>query len=269
MVDLDSSYNEKDFLAVEAWTFSETSMGLGAVIAGYLILVLKILPHYMKNRHPYALNRILALYNVFQVAFSLYAVFLYTRYIINHGIITTRCPKGDDLKAVITEIWPYFIAKHVDLLDTVFFVLRKKDNQVTFLHVFHHTLMVTWTWFHLMYHPSDHFVVVGLINSFVHVLMYAYYGLSSLGPEYAKYVWWKKHLTKVQLIQFVLVLSNLHYQQKLSPCRIPSAFHYFCLSSISSFFFLFMNFYLRSYIKNVKDIPNDVGNRESTPQKVE
>ncbi|XP_046960634.1 elongation of very long chain fatty acids protein 7-like [Vanessa cardui] len=251
--------DDNESLLVPTWSFGETSVGLALVIASYLVLVLKLLPYFMKNRSPYQLKQLLLLYNAFQVAFSAYAVFLYTRYILNHGVITTRCPKADDLKAVITEIWPYFIAKHIDLLDTVFFVLRKKDNQVTFLHVLHHTLMVTWTWFHLMYHPSDHFVVVGLINSFVHVLMYAYYGLSSLGPKYAKFVWWKKHLTKVQLIQFILVLLNLHYQQKLSPCPIPSIFHYFCLSSISSFFFLFMKFYFRSYgTRKEKNIVNTV-----------
>lgn len=71
--------------------------------------------------------------------------------------------------------------------------------------------MVSWTWLHLMYHPTDHFVVVGLLNSFVHVLMYAYYGISSLGPEYQKFVWWKKHLTKVQLVSFVhTILTHMH-----------------------------------------------------------
>lgn len=30
----------------------------------------------------------------------------------------------------------------MDLLDTVFFILRKKNNQVTFLHIYHHTMMV-------------------------------------------------------------------------------------------------------------------------------
>lgn len=109
---------------------------------------------------------------------------------------------------VIAEIYPYFIAKHLDLLDTVFFVLRKKGNQITFLHLYHHTAMVSWTWLHFMYHPTDHFVVVGLLNSFVHVLMYAYYGISSMGPEYAKYVWWKKHLTKVQLVSPLVLRIN-------------------------------------------------------------
>ncbi|XP_052738342.1 elongation of very long chain fatty acids protein 7-like [Bicyclus anynana] len=237
---------------VQTWTFEETSLGLAAVIISYLILVLKILPSFMKNRQPLHLKKTLLFYNIFQVFFSFYAVFLYTRYIMRHGLIITRCPKGEDLQVVITEIMPYFLAKHLDLLDTVFFVLRKKDNQVTFLHVFHHALMVTWAWFYRFYHPTDHFVVVGLINSFVHVLMYAYYGISSLGPDYAKYVWWKKHLTKVQLIQFILVEASLYFQQKLTPCPIPSLFHYFSVSSIASFFILFMNFYLKSYFSKSK-----------------
>lgn len=114
---------------------------------------------------------------------------------------------------VINEIYPYFIAKHLDLLDTVFFVLRKKDNQITFLHLYHHSAMVSWTWLHLMHHPTDHFVLVGLLNSFVHVLMYAYYGISALGPEYAKFVWWKKHLTKVQLVCIFKILPRYYYNR--------------------------------------------------------
>ncbi|KAJ2947129.1 hypothetical protein O0L34_g16481 [Tuta absoluta] len=233
--------------SVSTWTLTETLTALAGIIALYLVLVLKLLPSFMKNRPPYKLRQILSVYNAFQVAYSAYLVFIYTRYMFRFGVITTRCPRGQDLEGVISEILPYFIAKHLDLLDTVFFVLRKKDNQVSFLHLYHHTAMVSWTWLHYMYHPTDHFVVVGLLNSFVHVLMYAYYWIAAKGPEYQKYVWWKKHLTKVQLVQFILVISHLHYQQKLTSCKIPNFFHYFCMTSIISFFVLFLNFYFRSY----------------------
>ena len=37
-------------------------------------------------------------------------------------------------------------------------------------------------------------------NSFIHVLMYSHYFLSSLGVN----AWWKKYLTQLQLIQFVI-----------------------------------------------------------------
>ena len=38
-------------------------------------------------------------------------------------------------------VWIYYMAKIIELLDTVFFVLRKKYSQVSFLHLYHHTLM--------------------------------------------------------------------------------------------------------------------------------
>lgn len=37
--------------------------------------------------------------------------------------------------------WLYFVSKFADLLDTVFFILRKKKTHVTGLHVFHHFSM--------------------------------------------------------------------------------------------------------------------------------
>jgi hypothetical protein len=39
-----------------------------------------------------------------------------------------------------------------------------------------------------------------MINAGVHVIMYFYYGLSSAGPRFQKYLWWKKYLTAVQLV---------------------------------------------------------------------
>lgn len=39
-----------------------------------------------------------------------------------------------------------------------------------------------------------------MVNSSIHVLMYAYYGLAALGPSVAKYLWWKKYLTILQMV---------------------------------------------------------------------
>lgn len=40
-----------------------------------------------------------------------------------------------------------------------------------------------------------------MINSFVHVVMYLYYGLSALGPVAQPYLWWKKYMTAIQLVR--------------------------------------------------------------------
>ena len=39
-----------------------------------------------------------------------------------------------------------------------------------------------------------------LLNAFVHVVMYFYYGLSVLGPKYQKHLWWKRYVTVLQLV---------------------------------------------------------------------
>ncbi|XP_057413551.1 uncharacterized protein LOC102998571 [Balaenoptera acutorostrata] len=41
--------------------------------------------------------------------------------------------------------------------------------------------------------------LAGMLNSLVHVFMYLYYGLTSLGPRLRPYLWWKRHLTILQL----------------------------------------------------------------------
>ena len=48
----------------------------------------------------------------------------------------------------MSACWFCYFSKFVEFMDTVFFVLRKKNNQITFLHVYHHSSMalVLWMW---------------------------------------------------------------------------------------------------------------------------
>jgi hypothetical protein len=43
-------------------------------------------------------------------------------------------------------------------------------------------------------------VLLGFINSLVHVIMYFYYMVAAMGPKYQKYIWWKKYMTWIQLV---------------------------------------------------------------------
>ena len=65
--------------------------------------------------------------------------------VISHQIDSSRAEKkklfSTNLFQMARAVWIYYMAKIVELLDTVFFVLRKKYSQVTFLHLYHHTLM--------------------------------------------------------------------------------------------------------------------------------
>lgn len=57
-----------------------------------------------------------------------------------------------------------------------------------------------------------------MVNSSVHVVMYLYYGLSALGPVAQPYLWWKKHMTAIQLVRSLLGL-------KPNPLLLPTQPH--------------------------------------------
>uniref|UniRef100_T1IKI0 Elongation of very long chain fatty acids protein n=1 Tax=Strigamia maritima TaxID=126957 RepID=T1IKI0_STRMM len=83
----------------------------------------------------------------------------------------------------------------------------------------------------LTYHVSQTFGVqecrghltgYGVINSFIHVIMYTYYGIASLGPKWQKYLWWKKYFTTMQMVQFIIGLSHCSLIF-FYDCKIPKA----------------------------------------------
>lgn len=57
------------------------------------------------------------------------------------------------------------------------------------------------THFPSIFPPSPAAFFVGMLNSLVHVFMYLYYGLASLGPRLRPSLWWKRHLTILQLVR--------------------------------------------------------------------
>ena len=96
--------------------------------------------------------------------------------------------------------------------------------------------------------PGGHSSFFCLINSVVHFFMYSYYMMAAMGPEYQKYVWWKRHMTNMQMIQFVAIF--LHGTQLLiwNDCNYPEAFGYYIAAHAVLFFVLFAQFYIKEYL---------------------
>ncbi|XP_010792784.1 elongation of very long chain fatty acids protein 4-like [Notothenia coriiceps] len=87
---------------------------------------------------------------------------------------------------------------------------------------------------------------IGLLNTFVHVVMYSYYGLAAIGPHMQKYLWWKKYLTSLQLVQFVLFLLHSGYNL-FADCDFPDSMNALVFVYCVSLMILFLNFYYQSY----------------------
>ncbi|KAJ8277551.1 hypothetical protein GJAV_G00076520 [Gymnothorax javanicus] len=85
------------------------------------------------------------------------------------------------------------------------------------------------------------------LNSFIHVLMYSYYGLSTI-PSMHRYLWWKRYLTQAQLVQFVLTITHT-LSAVVAPCGFPIGCLLFQSSYMTTLVILFVNFYIQTYKK--------------------
>ncbi len=112
------------------------------IICALYPFVILIGKAYMKNREPFQINNILKVYNFVLVIASAWMVyeFLMGGWLYEYGISCQPVDRSNSPEATRMAVacWVYFISKFPELLDTVFFVMRKKNNQITFLHVFHH-----------------------------------------------------------------------------------------------------------------------------------
>ncbi|XP_065575611.1 very long chain fatty acid elongase 7-like isoform X2 [Artemia franciscana] len=237
---------------VKDWPFMSGWGSTVGIVAVYIVGITIVGPKLMRNRKPYELKEVLFMYNLFQVLFSAW-MFLkgfqygwWDKYSFRcEPLDTTNSYTGIGMASIC---WWYLVSKFTEFLDTVFFIMRKKFNQVSVLHVIHHAGMPLAVWWGVKFYPGGHLTFFGVFNTFVHVVMYTYYLLSSLGPQVQKYLWWKKHLTGLQLLQFIAVFIH-SAQTFFSDCDVPKLFPVIICSYAMMFIILFSNFYIKSYTK--------------------
>ncbi|KAF5298125.1 hypothetical protein FQA39_LY02549 [Lamprigera yunnana] len=250
------NYNEilesKKDPIVDTWLFMQSPVPVIAILLSYLYFVLKLGPQLMQKRQPINLSYVLVVYNAYQVGFSIWLCAQAFRVENAVQMIFKQCgtfaPNSKYTVALANGAWWYFFSKVVELLDTVFFVLRKKQSQVTFLHVYHHANTMFFSWVYLKFLPGEQGVVIGFLNSAVHVVMYFYYLIAALGPKYQKYLWWKKYMTWIQLTQFCIMLVYLISVIAMD-CKMPKALTFFFVGNVIIFLYLFADFYRKAYSK--------------------
>lgn len=226
----------------------------------YVWLVQYGLPKFMENRQPYELRNFMLFYNFAMVALSgyIFMEFALSGWFAGYSLGCQPVDYSNSPQAtrMARACWWFFFSKYIELLDTVIFVLRKKTNQVTFLHVFHHGIMPFSWWFGVKYVAGGLGTFHAFLNSWIHFMMYIYYGVAGLGPKYQKYLWWKKYMTSMQITQFVACI--VHSSQLLfTECNYPQLFVYWVLSYAVIFFFLFADFYRKAYQPKSKKSPSD------------
>lgn len=158
-------------------------------------------------------------------------------------------------------LWLFYISKALDFVDTFTIVLQKRWNQLSFLHVYHHSSIFLFYWLLLRRgYDGDIFLTITL-NGAIHAIMYTYYFVSM----HTKDIWWKKYLTQMQMVQFCTMIAQgclmLRSGDSAFPPRMTQAY----ILYIFSMLVLFMQFYLSSYAGKKDKKPD--GHRDSKKTK--
>ncbi|CAL7952348.1 unnamed protein product [Xylocopa violacea] len=254
VADLVHGYNDllenKSDPRVKHWVMMSSPLPTVAICLFYVYFSKSLGPKLMENRKPLTLRRVLIMYNLIQTLFSSWIFYEYLMSGWAKGY-SFRCQPVDYSYSpmalrMANTCWWYFISKFTEFFDTIFFILRKKNQQVTTLHVIHHGIMPFSVWMGLKFTPGGHSTFFALLNTFVHIIMYFYYMLAAMGPEYQKYIWWKKYLTTFQMVQFVLIMVH-QFQLFFIECDYPRSFMIYIGLHGVLFLGLFSDFYKAKY----------------------
>ncbi|KAK8793130.1 hypothetical protein WA538_002579 [Blastocystis sp. DL] len=222
-----------------------------SVIIGNLIyfLVILLLMRFMENRERFNPKPFMVFYNFVCVCLATYCFYGMVRYYFLQQPFL-YCSNLDfaseNAKTIAHFIYVFYIQKYWEFIDTFLFILRKSYRQVTFLHVYHHSSITVMTNLFLHVYPGGDNCLPVLLNSFVHMLMYTHYLCSVLGVK----CWWRSILTKLQLIQFVLITVINVADLVKGGCQEPEFMNWILIGYMATMIVLFSQFYVRRYLSS-------------------
>lgn len=205
---------------------------------------------YMATREPFNIKTWMFAYNLFQAIMNLIVLIGFFYEVHTTGMRIWRSGVDRSAKGLGLGFWLYthYHNKYLEFADTTFMILRRKFNQISFLHVYHHSLL-TWSWWAVTtLAPGGDAWFGAAYNSFIHVLMYSYYLCSTFGIRCP----WKKVLTQMQMIQFCACFTHAVYLFMLDEDVYPRELIALQAFVMVNMLVLFGNFYRKQYTKETE-----------------
>lgn len=217
----------------------------------YLLVSMKFGPWFMQGRKAWELKNSMRFYNIYSVVLNIYMVNWGLTIVKGFSSFFTCAALSRDPEnyAFVTDA--FLLTRLVDFLDTMFFILRKKWNQVTTLHVFHHFIVPTGVYFGAHYSMTPFMGLPLFINLFIHMIMYSYYFLATF-PSLTPYLWWKRYITAAQIAQFVFDVIYLMVGYILLPKYCGETPNTILIIPLMSVILIFIYQFTSFYIKNFK-----------------
>lgn len=227
-------------------------------------------PRYMRHRKAFDLRGPLKCWN-FLLAFystmgAIRVIPYLAMYLYTNGLHSSLCaPPVFTYGRGATGLWTvlFIYSKYIELIDTVFLVLRKRD--LNFLHWYHHVTVLMYTWDAFVTEQPPGIYYAGM-NYAVHSVMYTYYFLAAAMKKPPK---WGMTVTILQILQMIagviitlVSLRNAYvypfmYRATLDTARNPKINNscYVAKGNMlsacgmySTYFYLFARFFVRRYI---------------------
>ncbi|KAG0183398.1 hypothetical protein DFQ29_005774 [Apophysomyces sp. BC1021] len=213
----------------------------------------------MRNTPPFTCKTLFQIHNVLLTAVSGILLALLVEQVfpqlVRHGLYYSVC--SQDAWTSKHELLYYlnYLVKYWELADTVFLVLKKKKlgNMTMALCYTQLVGKTTVSWLPIV------------LNLSVHVLMYYYYFRAASGVR----LWWKKYLTSMQISQFVIDLVAIYacgysyfaysygnFLPNFGTCSGTETSAIFGCALLTSYLFLFINFYRLTYNAKAKAMAN-------------
>lgn len=255
-------YHPQDFDFQPRVTPMSTLKQSAIMIATYYIVILGG-RELMRNRPAFKLNGLFMVHNFYLTAISGTLLALFLEQLIptvyHHGIFYAICDvKGGWTPPLVILYYLNYLTKYLELIDTVFLVLKKKP--LTFLHCYHHGATAFLCYTQLIGLTSVSWVPITL-NLMVHVVMYWYYFQSARGIR----IWWKEWITRLQIVQFVIDLGFIYFASytyftstyfqwmpNAGKCAGEEFAAFSGMGIITSYLVLFISFYIATYRKDGK-----------------
>lgn len=234
------------------WPMMGSPVYVVSILAAYLYFCVSLGPRLMKNREAFNIRPIVVAYNVIMVGLSFFfcGLTLNLTYIGQqigpYNIVCQGTSRTDTV--LLYWGWWYMLTKIGELIDTVFFVLRKKNNHISFLHLLHHSLALATVWMDINNGITGQVAMFPILNTAVHVVMYSYYGITALPESIRPNLWWKKYVTQFQIVQFFALMVH-GLMPFVFDCGFPKTMASFMVLEAALFTCLFSDFYYKNYIK--------------------